>query len=126
MQNFKELYDRAHAAGMEAVDKAVVQPMYVYSTKSVFSDELDETQPVYKIADGLCGFACVNLKPANSAFAKWLRKMDLADKRYGAPGVSMWIYDFNQSYEKKRVYAAAFADVLREEGLNAWSESRLD
>lgn len=111
----KELYDRAHAAGAEAVDKLIVEPMYVQSGSTV-----------YKVNDGLCGFAWVNLKPANSAFAKWLRAEGLAEKRYGGPGINMWIGAYNQSYEKKRTYAAAFANVLREAGIHAWSESRLD
>jgi len=114
-ENFKNLYDRADAAAKAAVEDLSVVPMHVRSGNTV-----------YVVEDGPCGFAWVELKPANCGFAKWLRAEELAEKRYGGPGVSMWIGAYNQSYEKKRAYAGAFAKVLQGEGLNARSGSRMD
>jgi len=124
--NAQELYNRADVSGREAVENLTVEPMYVYTSKSLFSDEPDLDQPVYKVDDGPCGFASINLKPANSRFAKWLRAEGLAEKRYGGPGVSIWVGQYNQSYEKKSAYARAFAQVLRENDIHAWVWSALD
>lgn len=126
MNEYETLYEKAAAAGSAAVDSLQVEPMYVYQTKSIFSNEIDESAPVYKVDDGPCGFAWINVKPANSRFAKWMRKEGIAEKRYGGPGVSIWVGQYNQSYAKKSAYARAFAEVLRDNGINAWSESRLD
>jgi hypothetical protein len=124
--NFQELYNRADAAGNKAVEELHVEPMIVYSTTSIFSNEVDTNQPIYRVDDGPCGFASVIIKPANSAFSKWLRSEKIADKRYGSPGISIWISQFNQSYAKKSAYAAAFAKVLCEENVNARPQSSMD
>lgn len=118
------IYDKAHAAGMEAVNKLNVVPMTVVG----HANPLDDNSPVterYFVADGVCGFANVVVKPANSAFAKFLVSKKLASKHY-AGGVSMYVHFFNQSYQKKQAYAQAFAKVLKDSGIKAYAESRLD
>jgi len=126
MLDFETLYSRAHTAGIAAATQARVQPMIVGQAKSAFSNEIDETKPTHFIEDGVCGFAEVIVKPGNSRFANWLKKQKIAEKRYYGSGVSIWISDFGQSYQRKIEYARAFAEVLRKENINASATGRLD
>ena len=74
-----------------------------------------------------CGFAWVNVRPANSRVAQVLKQ------RYGARksvqgGISVWNPggSMTQSLSVKEAGADAFAAVLRAEGFNAYAESRAD
>lgn len=123
--NVDQIYAKADAAGKAAVEKLHVVPMIVGHAKGVFGNDIDYSKPTYYVEDGVCGFAWVTVKPANSKFAKWLKQSGLGrNGTYG--GVSMWIRDYNQSLQKKEAYASAFARVLNENGINAYSESRMD
>lgn len=123
---FKKLWVEAVTAGNEAVMKAKVVPMVVGTPKSLFSNEIDYSQPVEVVEDGACGFAWINVKPGTSAFAKWLKAQGYArkDEYYG--GVTVWVSQFNQSVQKKEAYARAVAKVLRDAGIKAYAASRLD
>lgn len=121
----KALYARAHEAGDAAAQACVPVPMYVVQ----HAHPLDDSSPIVKryapIMDGICGFAWINVTPGTSSFARFLKEEDLCSpSHYG--GVMIWVGDYNQSYEKKSAYAAAFARVLREAGVEARSMSRLD
>jgi hypothetical protein len=118
------IYHQAHNAGNVAVSTATITPMVVQQKANPLNDSSDTVQEWY-VDDGVCGFASVNIKPANSKFAKFLVANGLARKSY-LGGVSMSVRDFNQSLQKKEAYAYAFAKVLRDNGINAWSESRMD
>jgi len=80
----------------------------------------------YVVNDGACGFAWVNVKPGTSKFARYLKTKGIArrDTYYG--GVTIWVSQFNQSYEKKMSYARAFANVLNDNNINARAMGRLD
>lgn len=120
--NFQEIYNRAHAAGLAAGAAITPQPM------TVMEVDLDDVRipgtPVYHVAEGLCGFAWVTVK-GNTAFGKWAKKNDLARPDYPS-GLAFWVHEFNQSVARKEAYAGAFAKVLRENGIVAYSHSRLD
>lgn len=123
-REFKALYEKADAAGMEAVSKLNVVPMVVCQ----HANSMDDRSPVVQswfVPDGVCGFAWVVVRPGNSPFANWLKKNGLGRKGYGG-GVHMWVHQFNQSMQKKETYAHAFAGVLCEAGLDAYSNSRMD
>ena len=120
----ESLYIQAHNAGNNAVTQTTVTPMIVTQG----ANPLDDSSAVVNawiVNDGVCGFANVIVKPANSKFAKFLVANQLARKHY-AGGVSMSVRDFNQSLTKKEAYAEGFAKVLRDNGINAWAESRMD
>lgn len=121
-----DLYAAAREAGLEAVRNLKVVPMVVGTPKSLWSNEFDTSQPTYYVEDGVCGFAWVNVKPGNSKLANWLKANGLArsDSYYG--GVTVWIGEFNQSMQKKEAYARAFAKVLSDNGVRAYSDSRMD
>jgi len=124
--DFQDLYERAHQAGMNAGAVVKVQPMVVGQAKSLFSNEIDDTKPTHFVEDGVCGFAEIIVKPGNSRFANWLKKNNIGSTRYYGGGVSVWVSQFGQSYTRKMEYARAFADVLRNEDINAMPTGRLD
>lgn len=129
---FRTLYDEARIAGcqavVDAVNKNAVVPMLVGQETSPFSGKMDYSKPVEYISDGVCGFAWINIKSGNCAFANWLKKNNLArrDEYYG--GVTVWVSDYNQSMQKKEIYARAFAKVIQGSGLvkSAIAMARMD
>ena len=72
----------------------------------------------------ICGFASVRVKGLRGKALEEFKRRGF-EKSYGG-GQSLWVSDYNQSYDLKSAYARAYADKLREHGFNAWSESRLD
>lgn len=123
--DFGALYQKAHEAGMVAVEKLQVQPMVVEG----HANPLDDSSAVvesYYVPDGPCGFAWINVKPGNSPFANYLKKNELARADSYSGGVCIWVHQFNQSIQKKDTYATAFASVLGENGIKAYAGSRMD
>lgn len=122
--NEQTIYQQAHYQGNVAVEMANVTPMVVQQRENPLNDDSRLVRE-YFVSDGVCGFASVTVKPANSKFAKYLVANGLGRKGYGG-GVCMSIRDFNQSLQKKEAYAYAFASVLNEHGIKAYVESRMD
>ena len=120
----QEIYQQAHEHGNLAVKMAFVTPMVVQQRENPLNDDSRVVRE-YFINDGVCGFANVIVKPANSKFAKFLVANGLGRKSFSG-GVSMSIRDFNQSLQKKEAYAHAFSRVLNDYGINAYAESRMD
>jgi hypothetical protein len=118
------LYDKAHAAGMEAGEGHNPAPMVVTQR----ADVLDDTSAVknaWFVPEGVCGFAWVTVTPGTCSFAKWLAKNHDARKGYYG-GMELWVGYFNQSYERKMAYAEAFASVVSEAGVKCYAGGRLD
>ena len=118
------IYQQAHYQGNVAVEMANVTPMIVQQRENPLDDDSKLVRQ-YFVSDGVCGFASVTVKPANSKFAKFLVANGLGRKSFNG-GVSMSIRDFNHSLQKKETYAYAFASVLNEHGIKAYVESRMD
>ena len=80
---------------------------------------LAATQDIVAMQDGvavsepfpICGFASLNIRPGNGAFARWLKKEGLATKSYQG-GVSIYIHEFGQSYDRKMAMARKMTDTL--------------
>lgn len=128
---YRDLYDEAHAAATKKAEAHSPVPMTVVE----HSNPLDDSSPIARVyepvSDGVCGFAWVNIKPGNHPFCNWLKKNDLGrtDSYYG--GVTVWVGDFNQSMEKKEVYAGEFARIINKafdnvKNFNARAMSRMD
>ena len=132
IETFKLVCEKAHAAGMKAVSKLNVIPMIVGSETHPFSGVMDMKKQTYFVADGVCGFAWVNVYPefkGNTRNGKDERKMLEAagfHKNGYEKTYQLWISDFNQSIQKKETYARAYAEVLRENGFKSYAGSRLD
>lgn len=77
------------------------------------------------VDDGMCGFAWVKIRPANSKMARWLKAQGEGYKAYNG-GWDVSIHDFGQSWERKSAAAAAMANVLIQHGINATSHNRID
>lgn len=118
------LFATAHNAGNAAVQSATVTPMIVTQCQNPLDDS---SKPVrqYFVEDGVCGFASIIVKPANSSFARYLKLHHRAHKSYYG-GVSLPVREFNQSLQKKEAYAYAFAQVLNQAGISAYVDSRMD
>lgn len=121
----RSLYDAAHAVGHTAATGQKPTPMIVTDLVNPFNDRSAVNYAWFE-PEGPCGFAWVNVKPGNSQFARWLKTNThaRADSYYG--GVSLWVRDYEQSYERKVAYARAFAAVLTEAGVRALGTGRLD
>jgi hypothetical protein len=122
--DFSALYEKADAAGKAAAEAKVPTPMVVGTETTPFSGQIDFTQKTYFVEGGLCGFAWVKFK-GNTAFGKWAKASGKATKAYNG-GLQVWVRGYGQSIAKKEAYAQGFSQVLREAGVTAYYESRLD
>jgi len=120
------LYNEAHEAGMVALRESEPTPMIVGTPTSLFGNDIDTTKPVYKVDGGVCGFAWVNVKPARGKFVAWCKQNQVGRRDEYNGGYTFWVGEGGQSMERKMAYAAAFAKVLRDAGLNAYPDSRMD
>jgi len=119
--NYREIIAKAHAAGMAAGNAARVEPL----GHIVVSGGSSEPRHFYE-SHGVCGFAWVEVHPNRGAFAKALKGYGF---RPGYPkGLSNWVSEFGQEYDRKMAYARAYAKVLNEEvdGYNIYANGRLD
>ncbi len=112
---FARLLSEAWEKGREAALAAIPNPMVVTTA---------EGEVVDVVHDGPCGFAWVNV-PGNTSFGRWLKKNNLARPDYPS-GLSIWISDYNQSYERKSAHAGAMVHYLTEKGIACRRGSRLD
>lgn len=118
------LFAKADAAGKAAAVASVPVPMLV----SERTNPLNDSSPVknaWLVSEGACGFAWVTVRPGNCSFANWLKKNAKARPAYYG-GTEYWISDYGQSIERKEAYASAFAKVVSDAGIKAYSGSRLD
>lgn len=118
------IYREAWAAGVAAATATRPTPMHVVER----ANPLDDTSPIIRryapVLDGACGFAWVKFA-GNTEFGRWAKKNGKASAHYPT-GLSVWISEYNQSVERKAAHAQAMARVLRDNGIVAYGESRLD
>ena len=98
-QAMKELFEKAHNAGMNAGNSSYDH--------------------------GPCGFASINVR-GNSRFGKYLLESKMGRKSPYRGGIDMFIHHFGQSGNKKIRYAYAFARILEENGITCKIEARDD
>jgi hypothetical protein len=126
---FKKIYNKALNAGYAAVEKMIKNNEIVPMTVVQHSNMLDDNSPIKKswyVEDGVCGFVWVNIKPANTSFAKWLVKNDYAKKDSYYGGITIWISQYGQSMQKKSEFAKAFSTIINEYGFKSYADSRMD
>jgi hypothetical protein len=134
----KALIARAAEAGEKAYREAVPTPMVVYTPKNVMASLMggddggaDPSQPVYGVSEGVCGSAWVNIRPGGSRFARYLIKegMGRTNSYSGGVDIRMWALcgdRGSQSLTRWDAAARAVAAVLRDGGITAYAESRID
>ena len=117
---FIRLCNKAHEAGMKAGYE--VRPTPVIVSEADLQGNLIGKS--WYVDDGACGFAWIAFK-GNTAFGKWAKAQGIARSHYPS-GLCVWVGEFGQSVDRKSAYAEAYAQVLREAGIDASSGSRLD
>jgi hypothetical protein len=119
------IYNEAMQAGLNAGNDHQPNPMIV----SQHTNPLNDNSPVvqsWQVSGGACGFAWVNIRPATSQFARWLKKTGKVDHVAYEGGYNIWCSHFGQSMERKEKWAEAVASVLHKNGIKAYSRSRMD
>lgn len=115
--NVHVVVDAAIRAGMAAHENARPTPMVLQGS---FGGQR------YHVAEGACGFAWVNVYgiKGNTKLGKKLKTLGFAKAYEG--GLRYWVSTMTQSVDRKEAFAMAMADVLRQNGLEAYADSRLD
>ncbi len=121
-----EIYREAYEAGLKAGKEVQVTPMIVGTETSPFSNIIDETKQTYFVEGGVCGFAWVKIRPARGKFVQWLKEQNIGSKDNYEGGYTIWCHEFGQSLTRKEAFVGAFAKVLREYGIDAYGQSRID
>lgn len=122
----ERLYARAHEAGMAALEAARPTPMYVVQRANPFDDSSPIVRRYAPVEGGTCGFASVVVHPGNGSFARRMRAAGRGSAEYGGGYMVKWVREGGQSLTRKEAYAQAFAEVLREAGVRAFAQSRMD
>jgi hypothetical protein len=127
--SFESVFFLAQKAAEEAFRAAKPVPMAVQSSN--LGEGFDWNKPYEVVADGVCGFAWVNVYvDGRSKVAKEMKKFGLRSDYYG--GYLFSSYDVapnaggSQSMQRKEAACAAFAKVLRDYGFSAYMNSRMD
>lgn len=112
-KKFETLWTLALDAGIKAGDAHTPTPMIVQGFENA------------PITSGVCGFASIHLASGRSSFAHWAKKHAGFTKDY-RKGLSLWVSRYGQSMERKAAFAGAVAKILNENGIDAYSTSRMD
>lgn len=126
---FAKVFAEAQAAAEAAFKAANPVPMAVQS--SGLNEGFDWNKPYEVVADGVCGFAWVDVfVDGRSKVVKEMKKFGLRPNYNG--GYNFWSSDVapsagsSQSMQRKEAACAAFAKVLRDYGFKAYVGSRMD
>ena len=131
MTTISEIFSEASNAAVAAFHAATPRPVIFGQAKSLFSNEMVPGTEEY-VADGVCGFAWINIKPARGDFVKFLKSRKIGDKgTYGGYTVSAYsvgIPGSSQSMERKEAGCKAFVAVIKKyfPDMRIWVESRMD
>ena len=120
------VYADAHAKGIAAGNGCNPTPMVVGTPTTPLGNDIDYSKDTHYVSDGVCGFAWINIKPARGKFVKYLKDNHIGRKDSYYGGYTVWVSDFGQSLARKESYARAFTKVLTDNGLTAYSMSRMD
>ena len=124
-ETFAAIWAEACAEAAVASQLAQPTPMQVQQR----ADVLDDTSPVvqaWNVPDGVCGFASVNVRPGNCAFANWLKKNTSHKYSSYHKAILIFMHYGNQSYERKTAAAHAMEKVFGHHGIRCSVDSRLD
>lgn len=119
------LFRKAHVAGIEAGEGTTPAPMVVGEPTIWFGSKIDYSKRTYHEPEGMCGFAWVTIRPGTCSLARQAVALGVGSTAYDG-GVSIWVGDHGQSYDRKMKHAAAYAAVLCEAGIDARANGRLD
>jgi hypothetical protein len=123
----ERIFNEAFLAGKIAGDASRPVPMIVGSPSTPLGNDVDPNQKTWFIEGGVCGFAWIKVNPARGAFVNWHK----ANREHGYKGYNggYEIHEdggYGQSMQRKEAFCAAFAEVLRSYGIDAYMQSRMD
>lgn len=124
----QKLLDLSAAAAEKAYIACEPAAMVVYEA-SIFSDAPKPGGKSWYAADGVCGFAWIVVKPATSSFGRWLSSNNIGYKAYTGGWViptHALVGQIGQSLERAEAAVRAAAQVLRDNNINCYVESRMD
>jgi len=120
----EQIHKLATDAANAAAAACTPTPMMVGTPATPWGNSIDRTKPAYYVSEGPCGFAWVKMG-GNTSYGRWAKKAGLASKAYGW-GVSISPSISTQSAERNEAWARAYAQVLRQHGIECYVDSRLD
>ena len=130
----KSAYDilvEASEAAEAAVKACTPRPMIVGSPSTPLGNDVDPTQQTWFVEGGVCGFASVVIKPARGTIVAELKKRGIGSAHYGG-GYSFSSWQLapsirrDQSYERAVAAAKGAVEVLKNYGVNAYVDARID
>ena len=130
----KSAYDilvEASEAAEAAVKACRPTPMIVGSPSTPLGNDVDPTQQTWFVEGGVCGFASVVIKPARGTIVAELKKRGIGSAHYGG-GYSFSSWQLapsirrDQSYERAVAAAKGAVEVLKNYGVNAYVDARID
>jgi hypothetical protein len=128
----RRMVREAELAAVQAAGTATPNPMLVYEAEGLTDRPKPDARAWY-VAEGACGFAWVNVSPANSRIANRIKEygsFSYHKSYYG--GTDVWMHMGGQSIARKesaaRAYAAVITRYVEAHGENArvYAQSRLD
>jgi len=118
------IYEEAFEAANAAAAATTPAPMIVGRAIGFTNAIVPGTEEF--VADGVCGFAWVKIRPARGEFVKWCKANKIGRPDDYAGGYLISMRQGNQSMQRKEAAGIAFAQVLTKHGINAYMESRMD
>ena len=98
----------ATSEGVKAATLAPVEPI-----GWVTGSPCPGQREVFYVHSGICGFAWVNIKGARGLMRQAFLDAGFSPA-YSGTGLTLWVREFGQSYDRKCAFADAFVDSLRE------------
>lgn len=110
-RTYQKMWNEAQKAAARASVKVTPTPMIVQQHAS----PLDDGSPVVKewfVKGGVCGFGWVEVRPANSKFANWLKRRDIGRYSSYSRCIHLSAPGMTQSMTRNEAAARAMAEVL--------------
>ena len=104
----------ATAEGTRAASTVTVEPI------GWVTQQCPSNREAFYVHSGICGFAWVNVKGARGLMRQAFIDAGFSPS-YSGSGLSMWVGAFGQSYDRKRAFANAFVESLRE-SIDDWGK----
>jgi hypothetical protein len=131
----KEIHEAAVKAGTDALNACTPTPMVVVDVGLGGFGGIVEGGKEYFVEGGVCGFCSIYFKANttnNREFLAGLKAAGLAgvgfdvEWKKGDVGYSYWVRQGGQSLQRKEAFGGAFTKTLREAGIKAYMNSRMD
>lgn len=127
----QQIFNEARIAATVAFRDAVPTPVIFGQAADLFSTRMVPGTEEY-VADGVCGFAWITIKPARGEFVKFLKNAKIGDKGvYGGYRISAYEVGCpgsSQSMDRKYAACMAFVAVIKQyyPDMRIWAEQRMD